>query len=189
MFLRFCNSIGAWSQAHYQLRRGNVDLPAQVIIGQRVPDRAVYYQYAVGVIYLMIGLFVYYRRVSAPRSVHFYVLCLASFVLSCFHYTGKLNNFDQSIYWGNVAASILRPPSFCISAWCFPNAPSGWPAGEARCCTYVPGVFLLAVYVLVAKGMLLVAASSIEVKLVAGARLGCYSWSRAYLLGALVIGA
>ncbi len=40
--------IGAWSQARYELRRGSVELPAQVIIGQRVPDRAIYYQYAVG---------------------------------------------------------------------------------------------------------------------------------------------
>ena len=28
-------------------------------------------------------------------SVHFYVLCLTSFVLSSFHFTGKLNAFDQ----------------------------------------------------------------------------------------------
>ncbi len=53
-----------------------------MILAERVIDRSLYYQYALGVVYLLIGLFVYYRRVGAPRSVHFYVLCLTSFILS-----------------------------------------------------------------------------------------------------------
>jgi len=53
-----------------------------------------------------IGLFVYLRRGNADKAVHFYTLCLASFILSCFHYTSKLNNFDKVIYWGNVIAGV-----------------------------------------------------------------------------------
>jgi two-component system NtrC family sensor kinase len=100
---RVLQQIGSWSQARYQLRRGSVELPAQVIVGERVPDRAVYYQ------------------------LHFYVLCLASFVLSCFHFTGKLTAFDQSIYWGNVAASILAPTIFLHFCLVFPE-PAKWLA-------------------------------------------------------------
>jgi two-component system, NtrC family, sensor kinase len=178
--------IGAWSQAHYQVRRGSVQLPAQVIIGENVPDRAVYYQYAVGVIYLLIGLFVYYRRVSAPRSVHFYILCLASFVLSCFHYTGKLNAFDQSIYWGNVAASILAPTIFLHFCLVFPER-ARWLARRGNLVlAYVPAVFLLVVYVLVAKGMLRVAASPIEVNWFLD-RASLLYLSAVYLLGTLVL--
>ena len=178
--------IGAWSQAHYKLRRGSVELPAQVIIGQSTPDRAVYYQYAVGVIYLLIGLFVYYRRVSAPRSVHFYVLCLASFVLSCFHYTGKLSTFDQSIYWGNVAASIFAPTIFLHFCLVFPERAKWLARRGSTALAYVPGVFLFAVYVLVAKGMLRVAASPIEVSWFLD-RASLLYLSSAYLLGALVL--
>ncbi|HLH00268.1 MAG TPA: ATP-binding protein [Bryobacteraceae bacterium] len=183
---RVLQQIGSWSQARYELRRGNVQLPAQVIVGERVPDRAVYYQYAVGAVYLMIGLFVYYRRVSAPRSVHFYVLCLLSFVLSCFHYTGKLNAFDQSIYWGNVVASIFAPTVFLHFCLVFPER-AKWLARRASVfVVYAPGAVLLAVYVLVAKGMLRVAASPIEVNWFLD-RASLLFLSAIYLLGTLVL--
>ncbi|MGH9394032.1 MAG: hypothetical protein ACRD1E_07665, partial [Terriglobales bacterium] len=64
---------------------------------------------AVGYFYLAIGLFVFYRRRSAAQALRFYCFCLASFVLYCFHYTGKLNLFDQVIYWANAAALLLAP--------------------------------------------------------------------------------
>ncbi len=178
--------IGSWSQARYQLRRGSIELPAQVIIGARVPDRAVYYQYVVGAAYLLIGLFVYYRRVNAPRSVHFYVLCLLSFVLSCFHYTGKLNAFDQSIYWGNVAASILAPTVFLHFCLVFPERAKWLARRGSLLLVYLPGVLLLAVYVLVAKGMLRVAASPIEVNWFLD-RASLLFLSGVYLLGTLVL--
>ena len=99
--------LGPWRPADYVVSRNGIELKANVIIGERVPEYAVSYQYAVGVAYLLIGLFVYFRRGNAPKSLHFLVLCLSSFVLSTFHYTGKLNAFDQVIYWGNIAAGLL----------------------------------------------------------------------------------
>ncbi len=183
---RVLHGVGSWRQVRYELRRGTVQVPAQVIVGERVPDRAVYYQYAVGAIYLMIGLFVYYRRVSAPRSVHFYVLCLASFVLSCFHYTGKLNAFDQAIYWGNVAASILAPTIFLHFCLVFPDRAKWLQNRGSILLAYVPGVFLLAVYVLAGKGILRVAASPIEVNWFLD-RASLLYLSAVYLLGALVL--
>ena len=155
--------VGVWNKTEYMVRRDNIPVPAQVIVGEGVLDRSLYYQYAVGIIYLLIGLFVYYRRVGAPRSVHFYVFCLASFVLSCFHYTGKLNVFDQGIYWGNVAAGVLAPSIFLHFCLVFPEPPAWLKRTLASSLFYVPGAALLAVYVLVAKGMLRVAASPVEI--------------------------
>ncbi len=155
--------VGVWNKTEYIVRRGNVPVPAQVIVGERLLDRSLYYQYAVGIAYLLIGLFVYYRRVGAPRSVHFYVLCLASFVLSCFHYTGKLNAFDEAIYWGNVAAEVLAPTIFLHFCLVFPERPAWLKRTGVSALIYVPGAILLAVHVLVAKGMLRVAASPVEV--------------------------
>ncbi len=54
---------------------------------------------------------------NAPRALHFFLLCLASFIMSTFHYTGKLNNFDKVIYLGNVIAGYLAPdavPAFLL---------------------------------------------------------------------------
>jgi two-component system, NtrC family, sensor kinase len=155
--------VGVWNKTEYIVRRDNVPVPAQVIVGERVLDRSLYYQYAVGVVYLLIGLFVYYRRVGAPRSVHFYVLCLASFVLSCFHYTGKLNAFDESIYWGNVAAGLLAPTIFLHFCLVFPERPAWLKRGGVSALFYAPALLLLAIHLLVAKGMLRVAASQVEV--------------------------
>jgi len=179
--------IGSWGgRPRYELRRKGVEFPADVVIGERVPDRAIYYQYIVGAIYLAIGLFVYYRRVSAPRSVHFYVLCLLSFVLSCFHYTGKLNAFDQSIYWGNVAASIFAPTVFLHFCLVFPDRARWMARRGTAALIYIPGTFLLVLYVLVAKGMLRVAASPIEVNWFLD-RASLLFLCGVYLLGTLVL--
>jgi len=153
----------SYLKTEYIVQRGNVPVPAQVIVGEGVLDRSLYYQYAVGIAYLLIGLFVYYRRVGAPRSVHFYVLCLTSFVLSCFHFTGKLNAFDQAIYWGNVAAGLLAPTIFLHFCLVFPERPAWLKRTGVSPLFYLPAASLLAVYVLVAKGMLRVSASPVEV--------------------------
>src|SRR5205085_5612415 len=99
--------IGAWGKAEYTIRRGGVDVPVTLIIGEAARGFALSYQYLVGIAYLVIGLFIYFRRGSAYKAQHFYVFCLVSFIYSCFHYTGKLNAFDQVIYWGNVIAGWL----------------------------------------------------------------------------------
>jgi len=155
--------VGIWTKTQYVVKRGSVPIEAPVILAERVLDRSLYYQYAVGLVYLLIGLFVYYRRVGAPRSVHFYVLCLTSFVLSCFHFTGKLNAFDQVIYWGNVVAGVLAPTIFLHFCLVFPERPK-WLAGRGSTAwLYSPAAVLVLVYALVAKGMLRVAASPIEI--------------------------
>src|SRR5579884_2798131 len=94
--------LGVYLKADYRILHGTTEVPATVTIGEAQHDSTLYYQYAVGVIYLAVGLFVYFRRVNAARSWHFYLLCLASFVLFTFHYSGKLNPFDKFIYYGNV---------------------------------------------------------------------------------------
>jgi two-component system NtrC family sensor kinase len=151
------------TKTEYMVRRDNIAVPAEVIVGEGVLDRSLYYQYAVGIAYLLIGLFVYYRRVGAPRSVHFYILCLTSFVLSCFHFTGKLNAFDQVIYWGNVAAGVLAPTIFLHFCLVFPERPKWLERRGLSAAFYLPCAVVLTVYVLVAKGILRVTASPVEV--------------------------
>jgi len=145
--------LGVWSKGEYQIARGGVETKATVIVRQRQVDTAVYYQYPVGLAYLAIGLFVYFRRGRAGKSTHFFLLCLLSFVFSTFHYTGKLNGFDKLIFWGNVFAGLAVPAifiHFCIS---FPDSAAG-VSRWTRAAIYGPPTALFLVYVLVATGSL-----------------------------------
>jgi len=88
-------------------------------------------------------LFVYFRRGNAPRALHFFLMCLTSFILSTFHYTGKLNYFDQSIYLGNVVSGFLAPTLFLHFCCVFPE-PQRWIRHKAAAlAVYLPGIALL----------------------------------------------
>src|SRR5579884_2283306 len=157
-------NIGAWNTAEYRMLRRGRPFQAKVYIAERQVDSAIYYQYIVGLAYLLIGLFVYFRRGNAPHSVHFFILCLTSFILSSFHYTGKLNNFDQVILLGNVVAGMFAPAIFLHFCLAFPERPA-WLRGRWRILpVYLPAVVLTAVYILVAQGMLRVAAPLFDIR-------------------------
>ena len=107
------------------------DVPHQALRNSDLYDRARGYRFEVPVIldaadrslnqgfrlialvYLGIGLYVLFRRWTAPRSTHFYLFCLASFVLYSFKYTDRLTDFDWVIYWGNVVGD--RPAAGALS--------------------------------------------------------------------------
>jgi PAS domain S-box-containing protein len=73
----------------------------------------------IALVYLGIGLYVLLRRWTAPHSTHFYIFCLVSFVLYSFWSTGKLNTFDQIVYWGKIVANALQPALFLHFAVAF----------------------------------------------------------------------
>ena len=155
--------LGTWKSAKYHIKRQGLDVDPKLIIGEHQPDSTIYYQYAVGLVYLAIGLFVYLRRGSADKAIHFYTLCLASFVLSCFHYTTKLNPFDKVIFWGNVIAGILAPTIFLHFCLTFPEV-RGWLKGRGRIALlYLPGFALIGLYGGFALGYLRADASPLEV--------------------------
>ncbi len=111
---------GAWSKATYSLVRQSVPVDVTVI---PVPaDRSQYnWLRLIGLIYLGIGLYVLLRRWTAPSSTHFYIFCLVSFIFYTFHYGGKLNGFDWTIYWSNVVAGLLQPALFLHFVLTFPE--------------------------------------------------------------------
>ena len=139
---------GAYSKATYGVVRGGVRVEAPVIL---VPaDKSLNLGLRlIALIYLGIGLYVLLRRWSAPKSSHFFVFCLASFVLYAFHYTGKLNGFDWIIRWSSVTASALQAALFLHFALTFPE-PKEWLRRRSWLVPllYVPGAFTVAVNVL-----------------------------------------
>ena len=111
---------GVWSKATYSLIRESVTLDCNVIL---VPaDRSLNnWLRLIALIYLGIGLYVLLRRWTAPGSTHFYIFCLVSFIAYSFKYTGKLNDFDWTIYWSNIGAWVLQPALFLHFVLTFPE--------------------------------------------------------------------
>jgi two-component system, NtrC family, sensor kinase len=94
----------------------------------------------IALVYLGIGLYVLFRRWTAPHSTHFYIFCLVSFVLYSFKYTGKLDGLDQAIYWGNILAEGLQPALFLHFALAFANERR---RPRLMSLVYLPGMFVV----------------------------------------------
>ena len=139
--------IGVWSKADYSLVRQGVPVEAPLILAPA--DRSFYGGLRlIALVYLGIGLYVLLRRWTAPKSAHFYIFCLVSFIFYSFHYTGKFNDFDWIVYWSNVVAWLLQPALFLHFSLTFPERKAvlnrrRWliPA------VYMPGAVLLAAHI------------------------------------------
>ena len=180
--------IGAWSRAKYRLQSRGVELTATLVVAEQPLDRAILYQYAVGTAYLIIGLFVYFRRGSAQKARHFYVLCLASFISLCFHYTGYLDVFDKVIYFGNLVAGLLAPTLFLHFCLAFPE-PRPWFRGPARpILLYVPAALMFLAFVAFSSGAMKISVPLLELRWMLD-RAWMVAWTLPYLIGALVLSA
>jgi two-component system, NtrC family, sensor kinase len=102
----------------------------------------------IALVYLCIGIYVLFRRWTAPKATHFYVFCLVSFVLYSFKYTAQLDTFDWIIYWSNMVAIALQPALFLHFAVSFSGTPT--EKSESRIkrrllsgALYIPGILLV----------------------------------------------
>jgi signal transduction histidine kinase len=98
----------------------------------------------IGLIYLSIGLYVLFRRWTAPHATHFYIFCLTSFVMYAFIYTGRFDTLDQTVYWGWITAGALQPALFLHFALSFSDKRSR-PLLLAL--TYLPAAMVIGVQV------------------------------------------
>lgn len=112
---------GVWSKVSYDLVRNGAEFTAPLVTAPQEKSSFANYFRLVGVVYLFIGVFIFLRRWSAARAVHFYIFCLVSFILYTFHFTGKLNAFDWAIYGGNIVACLLQPALLLHFALVFPE--------------------------------------------------------------------
>ena len=113
---------GVYTKAEYTITRDGIQLDSSVVVIPEPPDRSL--QQAsrlIGLIYLAIGVYVLFRRWTAPRATHFYLFCLVSFALNAFKYTGKWDWLDQTVFWSNVIAESLQPALFLHFALSFPE--------------------------------------------------------------------
>jgi len=140
--------LGVYSQAKYELERGGKRVDVTSVILEKTDTTLQQGQRLIALIYLGIGIYVLFRRWTAPKSTHFYLFCVFSFILYSFHYTGKLNTFDWIVFWSNVVAGLLQPALFLHFALTFPHerkvvSKQPW----LLALVYLPGAALLAIQI------------------------------------------
>lgn len=113
---------GPYGQVYYNITRDGIPLDQPVKVIPVPLDRSLAMGLRViGLIYLIIGLYVLFRRWGAQRSTHFYLFCLVSFAYYAVKYTGKLDTLDLIVYWTNIGAESLQPALFLHFALSFPE--------------------------------------------------------------------
>lgn len=120
---RLLYELGTWSRATYTIDRDGKEFDTTVVVGPP-PEQSLRHQKyleIIGFIYFLVGCFVLLKRSRAPHALHFYLVCLMSFVFYAFHFTGKLNPFDWTIFWADLCASLLLPPLFLHFCLDFPS--------------------------------------------------------------------
>jgi two-component system NtrC family sensor kinase len=121
-FERVLYRIGPYGKANYSVTRDGIPLDTPVIVYPEAKDRSSYLGLRlIGVIYLAIGIYVLFRRWTAPRALHFYIFCLVSFALNALKYTGQWNFVDKTVFWSNIIAGALQPALFLHFAISFPE--------------------------------------------------------------------
>jgi two-component system NtrC family sensor kinase len=135
-------AAGVWGRVDYFLVRSGIPIHASVILAEadRSQDQGLR---LVALVYLSIGLYVLFRRWTAPRATHFFIFCLASFVLYSFNYTGRFNTFDWTIYWGRMLAGALQPALFLHFALAFPEERPASRRHWFNALIYIPGLAVL----------------------------------------------
>jgi signal transduction histidine kinase len=107
-----------YGSASYVIVRSGIRIDIPVILDQA--DNSIHAGLRlIALIYLSIGLYVLFRRWTAPHSTHFYIFCLTSFVMYAFIYTGRFDALDQTVYWGWIVAGALQPALFLHFALSF----------------------------------------------------------------------
>src|SRR5438046_5942644 len=164
---RRLDRAGLWTQVHYKLSRNGEEFETPLVTAPaEKPIATENYLRVVGLLYLFIGLFIFIRRWNARRAVHFYIFCLASYILWSFHFSGKLDTFDWEVYWSEIAARLLVPALLLHFALVFPGRSETTIRSSAK---------LLAVYFLPVALLLIHVSTALNA-------LGFVPWLGAYLL-------
>jgi len=154
--IRALYGVGVYSTAKYDLERNGERFEAPVPIYppvQRLVRRRLYLE-IIGIYSLLVGALVLIKRFGAPTVMHFYYVCLISFVLFAYSYTGKLDALDWTVFWLDTAANVFLPPLFLHFCLEFPKRNLSGGQRGLLVLLYVPGALLLATWAAFVYGIL-----------------------------------
>ncbi len=126
-------AVGVWNRVEYVFSREGAELSRAVIVAENNGQPAIrYFLMALGWIYGLIGLAVYWRK-SGKQVVRFYAFCLTSFALYSLSFSGVLDGLDRLVYWLDVWALLLAPAIFLDFCLRFPHEQRqlAWAAGPS----------------------------------------------------------
>ena len=146
------------STAIYKLSRNGYEFDSiPVVIGgplQRYLRQRLYLE-IIGLYSFVVGAFVLIKRFRAPHALHFYFVCLISFVLFAYSYTGKLDTFDWTVFWIDTGASVFLPPLFLHFCLEFPFRRRFFrDHPRSFLLLYVPGALLMVIWAAFVYGVL-----------------------------------
>ena len=146
------------STAIYKLSRNGYEFfSIPVVIGpplQRYLRQRLYLE-IIGLYSFVVGAFVLIKRFRAPHALHFYFVCLISFVLFAYSYTGKLDTFDWAVFWIDTGANVFLPPLFLHFCLEFPFRRRFFrDHPRSFLLLYVPGALLMATWAAFVYGVL-----------------------------------
>jgi len=180
--------LGSWQKATYTIVRNEKEITTTVVL-EAPPQFLQHQRYLeiIGLIYLLVGIFVLLKRSRAPSALHFYFVCLTSFVFYAFHATGKFNSFDWTIFWFDLGASLLLPPLFLHFCLEFPLR-SRWlkQRGGLLYLIYAPTVVLFLAQLAFIKGVIGFSPSPIMLREILD-NLGDFHFGLYFVLSALVL--
>src|SRR5213593_1843495 len=145
---------GIWQKAVYTLERdGSVFESTLVTAGPSARQlRSRLYLEITGLLYFLIGAFVLIKQFRGPHALHFHLVCLLGFASFVFHYTGKLDTFDWTVFGLGLVAQALLPPLFLHFCLEFPVRKSWFDRNKKLfVLLYMPGVMLLLAWVVAFK--------------------------------------
>src|SRR5262245_26198596 len=181
--------LTSWQRAAYTLVRNEKLLPDTTVVLE-APEQFLRHQKyleIIGVIYFLVGVFVLFKRSQAPHALHFYFVCLTSFVFYVFHSTGKFNSFDWAIFWSDLGASLLLAPLFLHFCLEFPLR-NNWIKHHRRLLylIYVPSALLFVVQLAFINGVIGFAPSPIVLRDILN-NLGDFHFGLYFFLSAVVL--
>jgi PAS domain S-box-containing protein len=137
-----------YGTAGYAITRNGTPLSYPIVVVPMPVDRSLAMgQRVIALVYLAIGIYVLFRRWTAPRATHFYLFCLVSFALYALKYTSRLDVLDWTVFWTNVLADSLQPALFVHFALSFPEERLKRARGWLLPLLYAPGAALLGLWI------------------------------------------
>jgi len=159
--------VGVYSRAKYTLERDGTRIETIAVTiyppNQRLVRRRLYLE-IIGIYFLLVGAFVLIKGFGAAPVMHFYYVCLVSFVLFAYSYTGKLDTLDWTVFWLDTAANVLLPPLFLHFCLEFPKRNFFRGHGTRLLLLYVPGILLLATWAAFVYGTLDLLAFPLQIR-------------------------
>jgi PAS domain S-box-containing protein len=98
--------------------------------------------------FLAVGVVIFLRAGQTHGVFHFALICLVSFILLQFRYSGRADTFDFFVYWLSATALLLLPPLFLHFCLVFPGVHK-WLRARSAAITifYFPAAILLITHI------------------------------------------